>query len=151
MLTKQQFWQEVDAQNLFAEGCKHRAKYVTSRRSWEVTGLFEHHQSFRCTTENWLILAVPDSDSAVTSKVALFLLPVRRPCNQQKTITAPLRRSKHSIPASVHFLITSEVRSFIWRRTGCDQSSHYTWLVCQHPNVSDRRCQIPSAALIQLD
>lgn len=72
------------------------------------------------------------------------IFTVKRPCNQQKTITASFRHSEHSIPASVRFLITHQVRSFIWRRTGCNQSLHYTWLVCLHPNVSDWKCQAPS-------
>lgn len=77
--------------------------------------------------------------SVVTTAVTHFF--VKRPCNQQKTITASLRRSEYSIPASAGFLITYQVRGFIWRETHSNQFLHYIWLVCQHPNVSDWKCQ----------
>ena len=83
---------------------------------------------------------VCSSQSMVTPAVTHF--SVKRPCNQQKTITASLSCSKRSIPASAHFLITYQVRGFIWKETHSNQSSHYTWLVCQHPNVLDWKCQV---------
>lgn len=54
-----------------------------------------------CNTLCWEVFPAL---SVVTTAVTHF--SVKRPCNQQKTITASLRHSKHSIPASAHFLIT---------------------------------------------
>lgn len=50
--------------------------------------------------------AEPSAVEGVVVSTAVTHFPVKRPCNQQKTITASLQLSEHSIPASAHFLIT---------------------------------------------